>query len=195
MKQTVFLFILCLMTVACSEEEKFYPSIVTEMADVKADEQGRLAQLLTDDDVEYTISQPIAGYRPGATYRALCGFVPKGKWADVHQLSPVHYLRDSTNSVRHDPTNVYSVWQTRRYLNMHLRPLTQGGQHYWGFAVDSITDQTAHLSLHHDQCGDFTAYSEDVYASLPLDSVPQELHTIRLTIHTFQQDKTWVFVR
>ena len=178
---------------ACSKDEEPYPSVISEFVDIKSDSQGCLVSILTDTDQNYTIASPITGYRPNAKYRGACGYVPVGQVAHVRSLQPVQYLRDSSKVVRHDPIAVYSVWGTRRYVNMQLRPMTQGGQQYWGFAVDSILGRTAYLSLHHNQGNDLQAYSTDVYASLSLDSIKQD--SIQFTIHTFKGLKTWTITK
>lgn len=193
MRKVLPLLFLALGVIACSENEASYPPVVTEFVDIDADSQGRLASITTDDDRQYTISAPIAGYHPDAKYRGVCGFVPSGKSAIVRSLYPVQYLRDSSAVVCHDPIAVYSVWGTRRYINMQLRPMTQGGTQAWGFAIDSIVGKTAFLSLHHNQQHDPLAYSTDEYASLPLDSVKQD--SIHFTIHTFKGLKTWIITK
>lgn len=190
MRKLLPLLFITLGLIACSEDEAPYPSVISEFVDIDADDQGRLVSITTDDDQRYTISAPLAGYHPGGKYRGVCDFVPSGSSADVRSLQPVHYLRDSSSVVAHDPIAVYSVWSTRRYINMQLRPMTQGATQAWGFSLDSIKGETAFLSLHHNQEGDPLAYSTDVYASLPLDSVEQD--SIQFTIHTFKGLKTWI---
>lgn len=193
MKRIIPFLLSALCLVACNKDEEPYPSVITEFVDLKSDAQGRLASILTDEDLGFTIATPITGYHPNARYRGVCGFVPVGNVAFVKSLEPVEYLRDSSDVVCHDPIAVYSVWATRRYINMQLRPMTQGGEQTWGFAVDSIVGETAFLSLHHNQQGDPLAYSTNVYASLSLDSVAQS--DIRMTIHTFKGPKTWTITK
>lgn len=184
---------------SCSKDDATpYPPIVTEFADLDADAQGRLATLVTDDDRTYRISNPVEGFQENAGYRAVCGFVREEDDAvTLYSLQAVAFLRDSTSTPRHDPVAAVSVWGTRRYINMHLRPMTRGGKQYWGFCVDSIQGRTAYVQLYHNQNEDPLAYSQDVYASLPVDSIPgiDALDTIRLTIPTFKQNKTWTILR
>ena len=180
---------------SCSDKDEPYPSVVTEFSDVISDAAGRLHSFTTDRDQTFRITNDLTGYEPNSVYRAVCGFVPQpDSTAVVYQLLGAWYLRDSTNHVPHcDPTEVLSVWRTRRFLNMQLVPRTQGGRQYWGFMVDST--QTGHvwLSLYHNQNGDEASYSTNVYASLPLDSVPdlQTGDSLSLSIQTFEGVKTW----
>lgn len=196
--KAVFLVALVLLASCNKDDATPYPPIVTEFADLKADAQGRLATLITDDDHTLRISNPVEGFQKNAGYRAVCGFVREGDdEATLYSLQAVAFLRDSTATPRHDPVAAVSVWGTRRYINMHLRPMTRGGQQYWGFCIDSIKGRTAYVQLYHNQNDDPLAYSQDVYASLPVDSIPghASLDTIRLTIPTFKQNKTWTILR
>ena len=84
------------------------------------------------------------------------------------------------------------------YINLHLAPLTQGGNHSWGFITDSIgTDGHRYLSLHHRQNGDPLSYTQETYASIPLEELDSmtEGDSITLSIHTFKGIKTWNFKR
>lgn len=187
------------LLVSCSKDDATpYPPIVTEFADVQADAQGRLVTLITDDDCTLRISNLVEGFQENAGYRAVCGFVREANdEVTLYSMQSVAFLRDSTATPRHDPVAAVSVWGTRRYINMHLRPMTRGGQQYWGFCVDSIKGRTAYVQLYHNQNDDPLAYSQDVYASLPVDSIPGHatLDTICLTIPTFKQNKTWTILR
>lgn len=168
--------------------------MLTAFVDLKADNEGRLARFRTDEDAEYYIANPIKGYKPEGNYRGICGYEPLGdNRAMVYTLHPAQYLRDSTATPVHDPLAVTAVWRTPRYVNMHLRPMTRGGQQYWGFCIDSICGTTAHVSLYHRQNDDPLAYSQDVYASLPIDSLPNpsQIEEISLTFETFQGSRTW----
>ncbi|MBQ0020286.1 MAG: hypothetical protein KBT39_07165 [Bacteroidales bacterium] len=190
----VFIFSLC--TSSCSDDNEVYPSIVTKMADIYTNAQGDLKKLVFDDERSLTISNYLPGYQKDAIYRALCGYTSDGHFARLYQLMGVNILRDSTTIAWRDPLNTVSVWRTKRYINLHLSPKTQGGRHYWGFITDSIITSTkadgqtsshAYISLHHKQNGDPTSYSEDVYASLPVDSIKgiEATSPITLRIQTF----------
>ncbi|MBQ7180620.1 MAG: hypothetical protein IJR87_04930 [Bacteroidaceae bacterium] len=192
----------CLMTAltawSCSDnEDEHYPNVITEFADVRSDKDGRLTDFTTDGGATFRIENELTGYVPNRLYRAICGYVAQGERATLYELQGVWILRDSTAIVRHDPTNVLSVWSTDRYLNMQLSPMTHGGQHYWGFATDSLRPAHAYLSLYHNQNGDDAAYSQTVYASLPFDSIPglQPGDSVSLCIHTFKGTRTFRFKR
>lgn len=199
MKTRTILFALaCLAFFAsCGDEEQVYPDIVTEFVDMKADGTGVARSILLDNGTRYGITNRIGDLKPKATYRVVCGFVSCDTLATIYQLEGVHLLHDSTEVATTDPIGVLSVWHAGRFVNMHLTPKTQGGDQYWGFTVDSITEHHAHVSLHHSQLADPTSYTKDVYASLPVDSIQgySQGDTVSLTINTFKGFQTWTMKR
>lgn len=174
---------------SCGEDEESYPSILTELADVRSNGEGMLCQFTTDSEKTYPLANPQNGYKANSIYRCVCGYVVEGNLARLYQLSGVYVLRDSTSCACQDPVSVTSVWRAGHYVNMQLSPKTQGGEHYWGFSTDSLRGRKVYLSLHHRQNGDPLSYSETVYASIPVDSLSCD--TISLTIRTFDGIKTF----
>ena len=171
MKRLIFFLCLICLCFSCSEKEDAYPSIVSEFADIFSDNRGAFIKFATDDDKTYLIQNKVTGYQPNAFYRGVCGFVPDGTSATLYQLDAVYILRDSTSRVCHDPINVTSIWRAGKYINMQLTPKTRGNGHFWGYCTDSTRVGHIFLSLHHNQNKDPLAYSETVYASLPVDSL------------------------
>lgn len=194
---------LCLLA-ACKkggEEpwEDFYPNVINEFATIGTDASGNMVRLITDDDKTYAIANPQSGYHKNALYRTVCGFEYQGEQAVyLHTAVSAMVLRDSTVvAAQSDPTGVRSIWRKGRFINLHLAPLTQGGEQYWGYRLDSVRGRTTHLSLHHRQLADPTSYTEDVYASIPLDSLKdvQPEDSVALHVATFQGDRQWRFKR
>ncbi len=180
---------------SCNDDEEAYPNIITELVDVMSDASGQLTSFTTDRGLTYRITNDLTGYKKNVVYRALCGYVPQGEEATLYELKNAWCLKDSTKNLRHDPTDVLSVWSSGRYLNMHLSPLTHGGTQYWGFATDSLVAGHLYLSLHHNQNGDATSYSTYVYASIPFDDWDnlQAGDSVTLAIHTFKGISTFGF--
>ncbi len=196
---------------ACSSDGgEVYPNLVTEFADMYTDRFGSVSDFRTDAGVRYAVSNTnIEPLRPDTTYRVVVGYVPEvaaassSAAAHIYTLTGAYVLADSTAVVSHDPTGVESVWLGGSYINMQLTPKTQGGVHYFGYAVDSLCAAgTAgrlhshhHLSLHHHQAGDPLSYSATRYASVALSSIPQYTvgDTLSLTVHTFTGNKVWIF--
>lgn len=172
---------LLLLTSSCSsDDDQPYPSIVTEMADLLTNDKGYLSMLRLDDGTRFSVTNNQGDFANKALYRVLCGYTAEGASATIYQLTGAYILRDSSQIAQRDPVAVRSVWRTPRYINLHLAPKTQGGNQYWGFITDSIQQSItsegdtlthAYLSLHHKQNADPASYTEETYASIPLDSV------------------------
>ena len=193
------LLLLLLLLFSCKggdDNSDIYPNIVTEFAMIRTDADGTMTELTTDNGETYTLNNPQPGYSKEVLYRVVCGYVPDGQTATLYQVTGAYLLRDSTElACEPDPIRVTSVWQSGRFINMHLSPLTGGGQQYWGFRIDDTSGRTTHVSLHHRQNGDPLSYTEAVYASLSVDSlkaVPAGA-TVVLHINTFKGDQTWSF--
>lgn len=185
-----------LLTSCGNDASDIYPNVVTEFAMVLTDDAGRLSKLITDDETTYIIANQLEGYDKDTCYRAVCGFVPDGRKATLHNATGAYLLRDST-LLPHQPDSlkVVSVWQSGHFINMQLSPLTQGGVQYWGYRCDSVRSRMYHLSLHHRQNGDPLSYTQTVYASLPIDSLKSIApgDSFALHIATFQGDRVWKF--
>lgn len=176
---------------SCSDDndEAPYPSIVTELVDCPTDAEGRMTEIVLDDDTHLTLTNPQSGLKGSVVYRCLAGYTLSGTQATLYQLKAATLLHDSTALAQTDPTGVVSLWRTKHYLNLHLLPKTQGGKQYWGFATDSIVGRHAYLRLHHRQGDDPTAYSTDVYASIYLTDVLAD--TLTLRVQTFSGWSEW----
>lgn len=199
MKKVAVILLTACLFICCKDDEEssdFYPNILTEFATIKTDGSGTMTELTTDDESTYTISNPQSGFDKNANYRVVCGFVPDGRTVTIYQMTGAYMLRDSTvRAYEPDPIKVTSVWQSGRYVNMQLSPLTQGGTQYWGYRIDEVSGNTTHLSLHHKQNGDPLSYTETVYASLSVDdfeTIPKG-NFIALHIKTFDGERVWTF--
>lgn len=192
----IMVSLICLVSCKNGGEEDFYPNILTEFATIRTDASGTMKELTTDDERTYTIKNPQKGYKKNFSYRAVCGFVPDGQTVTLYQLTGAYLLGDSTELAHEpDPIKVTSIWQSGKYINMHLSPLTQGGTQYWGYRVDETGDGATHLSLHHRQNGDPQSYTQSVYASLSmdeLDAIPAG-NDIVLHIKTYNGEQVWTF--
>ena len=182
-------FFITLSSCSDDKDDAPYPSIVTDMVDCPTDDEGKMKEIVLDDDTHLTLTNPQSGLKENVIYRCLAGYTLSGTSATLYQLKGATLLYDSTRKARTDPTNVVSLWRTPRYLNLHLLPKTQGGRQYWGFITDSIVNRHAYLRLHPVQGDDPTAYSTDVYASLYLKDIAAD--TLTLRIQTFAGWREW----
>lgn len=186
-----------LTTSDCSENVEPYPDLLTELADLHTNAQGVLEKIVMDDDRTYFVKNPQTNYQKNAVYRVVCSYLPTDNFAQLYNLTSAYILRDSSAVACTHPTQLRSAWRTIRYINLHLAPKTQEGKQYWGFITDSITTtfttegdtlSHAYLTLHHNQGTDPVSYTQEVYASLPLDSIKgaTPLSPVTLRIHTFE---------
>ena len=196
MKKLIPFLAVILLGTACQEEQQTYPSIITEMTDAYVNEQGVMHKIETDQGAVYTLTNPQKDFEPQSINRVLSGFVPlSAGTAQLYQMKGVYLLRDSSAIAQKDPTGVLSAWRAGKYINLHLSPKTQGGKQYWGFAVDSVSTGHTRISLHHRQNNDAPAYTQDTYASIPVDSIKtaQPGDSLIMTVATFNGFKTWTF--
>ncbi len=195
---------------ACSDDgnetEEPYPSLITEFVDIYTDESGNGYLLMTDNGDVYAINQPLQGLHPTTAYRIVGGYVMTDRTNGRYQVVELRTAENITllnlvedQPAAEDPIQATSVWRGGPYLNFHLTPKTQGGQHAWGYRINRVratdTGHTYELSLHHSQNGDPCSYSTTVYASLIIDRIGelQQGDSIAFTIRTFDGDKTWRF--
>ena len=190
-----FSFLISLTSCHDDNDDSPFPNLMTEMVDCPTDAKGTMTTIVLDDDTRLAVTNEQTDLKPNVTYRCLADYVIEDDGrATLYGLKSCPILRDSTAIAQCDPVNVVSLWRTRRYINLHLLPKTQDqGLHDWGFITDSIRGRHAYLRLHHRQGNDPTAYSTDLYASLPLDLV--EADTITLRIFTFSGTKEQTFPR
>lgn len=199
MKKCVLLLLVAALA-SCNngddDASDFYPNILTEFAMIRTDDAGTMIELTTDNEQTYTIANPQEGYDKNANYRAVCGYVADGHKATLYHATGAYMLRDSTQlAYDPEPVKVTSVWQSGRYINLHLSPLTQGGTQYWGYRIDETSGNTTHISLHHKQNGDLLSYTATVYASICIDefeTIPAG-NLIALHIKTFDGEQVWTF--
>ena len=192
----VFLLLAFLFSCSGNDSSDFYPNVITEFAMIRTNDAGTMIELTTDDECTYTLTNPQEGYKANTLYRAVCGFIPDGQNARLYNATGAYLLRDSTElAYEPDPIKVTSAWQSGRYINMHLSPLTQGGTQYWGYRIDGVSGNTTHISLHHRQNGDPLSYTQTVYASITTDefeTIPAG-DNIALHITTFKGEQVWTF--
>lgn len=200
--------ILILLT-SCSEEQEMYPSITTDIADIRTDYLGTMTEMITDDGRHLIITNTdIQPHRPDTTYRAVVGYTMEeqteaGGRILIHSLEGARVLADSTSLVRHDATGIESMWAQGAYINMQLTALIQEGRHTWGFAVDSVwlAEETGHmhthhhLSIHHNQGQDPLYFSQTYYRSIKKTDIagfcPGD--TVSVAVHTFKGVMKWTF--
>ena len=195
---------------ACDKEDDgyFYPSLITEFAELQTDGTGTGVSFTTDGGEDYAINSPLGGLQPDAVYRVVCGYEPTGGLRDGLPVARLYTLENAVllqpseaPSAEDAPTGVTAVWRGGGYLNLQLTPKTQDGTQLWGYRTDSVRTAASgqafyHFSLYHRQPDDPYSYSATVYASLPLFQVDglQPGDSLSFTVLTFEGRKTWRFL-
>ncbi len=195
----------CFLT-ACSNEDDSYPSVVTELVEIRTGSDSVATALLTDDGHCYDISpQGIRATSPDTIYRCLCMYLPETDGSEgtatVYQLQTVFSAlprpRENFQSLPADPVKIVSSWTSARYLNLRISILTDGqGTHELAFCEDSITTSasgrsTVHLTLLHLRPeGDAEAYTESSSVSLPIYYYEGSADSVLLTVPTYNGMQT-----
>lgn len=189
-----------------NQEEQPLPSMLTEFSEIHSNAQGALYKLHPDNRDTYYIENQQNGYIPYTTYRVACTYFWTTKDSStvrLYNLERIEVLKNKTNATPSykDPLDVVSVWQSDKYLNMHLSVKSQGGIHNWGFCIDSLKTETdgkqkLYISLYHHQNNDPMSYHERVYASIMKEDYTRILKhgdEVILKVNTFSGIKSWYF--
>lgn len=207
---TVLLFGLLLLTVACGEDEYYYPSVKLEFVTVQAGAGGRLQTLVPDKGEPLSVSKDRTNstLALNTSRRVLSNYEvisSKGgvATADIYSLQSLILLEpklenDDTfeGGLKTDPVNVMSIWMGRDYLNMILNIKIKGDkQHVFGLVEESVEDvggeKVVTFSLYHDANGDEAYYNRRAYVSVPLakyvDEGSDKPIRIRFKYHTYNK--------
>ena len=189
-----------------ADNTDLYPPLITEFMDLMTDATGNGSLLRNDKGATFLAESPLKDLQPEAVYRMVVGYALTGQSENgiptvtLYNVERVEILReDEETGNAADPLRVNSVWKGGGYINMNLSPLSQGGEHQWGYRTAGVTEtatgQTWHVDLVHNQGDDPQSWSVTTYASLPLDYLDelQEGDSIAFTIQTFDGKKTWRF--
>lgn len=200
---TIFLLsVFHLFITACHSEDadlQTYPSIVTEFVNLTTNEQGTATLFRNDKGTEFRIENQITDLLPNAVYRIICGYEVTDTHsirAIIYKVGPVKILAEQ-ESAHCDALHVVSLWTAGDYINLHLAPMTQTGEHEWGFyhasTINGNHQDTYHIELVHRQHDDPAAYTTHLYASIYLPQLEniEKGDSIYLHIHTFEGRKTW----
>lgn len=208
LKQIGFLLFTASLFIACGEEEDYtYPDLVTEIACLKTDTEGKGTELLTDQGKTWKIpvKQQPAELTPDSTYRVLCRYAPstsKQQEADIYLLqstvSPLPQPEADYKNIHTDPVSIQSIWRSGEYLNMILKVMVKEGEHALSFIENGIfteenETQTLSLTLYHDRKSDSEAFYRKSYLSIPLWKYKDILHSgdhIEFHLNTYEEGMT-----
>ena len=194
-----FSSILCLMglvfIVSCSDDDKDYPSLVSDFLVASTDANGKITTVRLDKGTTYDIAaQGISTNAPDTLLRCIASYTLDGDKMTMYNIShifsenpvPARSLlmaEDGTqlmDTLPRDPMKVVSLWKDGGYINMQLGMLTTGvGTHAYAFCEDSV----GHYSLVHLRPQeDAESYTQKVYMSMP---IPDSVGQVTFSIYTY----------
>ena len=208
LKKISILFTAVLLS-ACGEEEYVYPDLITEMSCLKTNSEGFGTEIITDDGKVWHLQE---GNRPNnltadSTYRIVSRFAPiNTSEAQAYSfwsvIAPLPKAENEYPTIKTDPVNLQSIWQSGDYLNMVVKVMMKNQEHELSFIDNGISSQadgtqTLTLTLFHDRKNDVEGFDQKFYLSVPLwhyqgklnkgDRIVFQLNTYKegITRHTF----------
>jgi len=174
---------LSLLLLGCSDDdETIYPSLRTELADVKTGSDKTVTTLTFDDGRIYHADRQIKSSSADTTLRCLCSYsIDDDNSAESFKVysitivpssypKPLSYFKGKRNS----PVKLLSLWESARYINAYISyKTTDKGKHSFSFCEDKIELNedgrlTAFVSLFHERpSDDAESYTKRLYVSLP----------------------------
>lgn len=172
---------------ACKEDEYVYPNVISTFINVTTDTSGTLQDLITDkgETLQILNREGLDGLTPDSTYRTVSIYEPKETDTQgnatallyscqlIIAVKPVTANKLPDGIAKTDPLDIQSVWKSGNCLNLILLPMAKEKSHIFHFIEDGITDnedgsRTLHLTLYHNQNGDYEAFTRKSYLSIPL---------------------------
>lgn len=183
--------------------------MISTFIDVTTDADGTLQDLITDkgETLQILNRDGLDGLTPDSTYRTVSIYEPKEMNAKgnatallyscqlIIAVKPVTVDKLPDGIAKTDPLGIQSVWKSGNYLNLILLPMAKEKSHIFHFIEDGITDnedgsRTLHLTLYHNQNGDYEAFTRKSYLSVPLWAYEGRLtqgDRVILRIHTYEK--------
>lgn len=204
--EALLLLIGCITLSACDDDENDpYPSILTELVELRVGTDSLAMSFTTDTGVTYQLNQQLKINTADTTLRCLCVYLPKetptsisSSIAQVYQMQPIFAQQPLTihknSTVFYDPIRLIAAWQSSRWVNLYIGIVTNSeAKHAFGFELDTLTInsvtniRTAHISLlHHRPENDSEDYTQKTYLSLPTYTLAEKADSLCLTVNTYE---------
>ena len=174
--------LLLALTTSCAKEAFVYPPVKMEFVSVSSNARGALDKLQPDKGPLLTIVEDRSAtvVTPDTVMRVITNYERTSpEQAVVYAIGSVlthtPEPRDSElfkDGIKRDPIGLESIWMGREYLNMVLLMKVREEMHFFQFVEEKVVEEadrtTVTLSLYHDASGDNEGYTQNVYASIPL---------------------------
>ena len=87
-------------------------------------------------------------------------------------MKPVTVDKLPEATAKTDPLDIQSVWKSGNYINLILLPMAKEKSHIFHFIDEGISNngdgsRTLHLTLYHNQNGDYEAFTDTSSDTLP----------------------------
>ncbi|MCD8209991.1 MAG: NigD-like protein [Prevotella sp.] len=171
-----------------------------DFVEAKTNSLSTITSVVTDDDESLSLYEPIStswATVPDTIYRALLYYNKISSNTNTYLAQaiaisqvPVFSIAEKkapNQEILMDPVNFISIWKSKsgKYINLDLylkvgnldddASLQTLGMFFDGVSISSEGEKKVTLLLYHDQNGMPEYYSSEVYASIPVDGIPQEL--------------------
>lgn len=200
-------FVLALAVVSCSKDDEPLPSYQFSLADVATTHDGTAQSVTFDDGVSYPLASTMRGLKADTTYRVQIAYLLDANntvhLGSLSQLLAPKVETYPAEKVVEDPLNVLTCWQTKRYINFRLSVKgTATGKQMFGFhraecRQNADGSRTLEVKLLHSQNEDPLYYSRELYLSLPLQDLPDNLtsqkDSVCVHVETFGGKQSYAF--
>lgn len=212
MKKLGWLLPLLLLLVACEkEDETMFPNALWEFANIRTDASGKAAELTTDENLSYTVANSMTLARKDTLLRVICVYLApedkeKGATVQLMDALPIFasqpIAENKFEKVYTNPLYIQGIWKTDRYINLIVQLMAKDKKHLIHYASKGISEENGKkvlsIRLLHNQNGDYEAYRQKVYLSIPIASYQKELRKgediIRLLINTYEGEYQQDFI-
>ncbi|MBQ0022063.1 MAG: hypothetical protein KBT29_02370 [Prevotellaceae bacterium] len=191
--------------VSCGDDEgEAVPSYITDFLLAETGSNGNVKRVVLDDGTEYAItSQQIAADKADSAYRCIATYTKSDRNIKLYSLESVFSALPqdadsfciSRDSLPRDAVKMLSIWKGRGYINMLLGVMTTGNKnHKYAFSIDSIKDNTEHVSLVHQRPKeDAESYTDKVYMSMPMQKTEDNVKRFVFHVNTYDGWKEYSF--
>lgn len=199
--QLILLCCLCFFASCSDDKGGDYPSLVTDLALVKASAKGMLERVTLDDGTTYDIAaQQVQLDVADTLMRCLAAYTLKDGKMHLYRVKSVFSdqpktpaewaakLEVAADQLPRHPVKLVSAWRSGGFVNLHVGVLTTGaGKHGLAFCEDA-TGQYSLLHLRPDS--DAESYTENVYLSMP---IPEGVGNLTFSLATYDGTVTKTF--
>lgn len=179
---------------SCDEESDTLLSYRQDLATIHTHRDGTATHLTRDNGQQLKLSNILKGLVADTTYRVYALYIEHPEQIELKSCSNIHSpmpaVYPETQQIR-NPLDVVAAWKSGGYFNFQLRLKSNvDGKHRISFHDAGISTNldgttTQHLILLHHDNNAAQHFSQDVYVSCPLFTLPKT-DSIRFHVTTFE---------